>query len=490
MQTASNPSAIRIKEVGRVRSVKKIIASVSGLSNFMNGQLVTFASGTRGLITGFQAGEILVLILGDESSVRIGQEVYSVQEEFTIPVGEGFIGRIVNALAEPVDGKPAVSPIGQDYPVFREAPSTMDRGQPTGCLDTGTKVIDSIIPVSKGQRQLIIGDRMTGKTTIALDCITNQKGKGVVCIYCCIGKSFSSLLKAVRILKLAGALDYTLVVAAPASSIPAEQYLAPYSATALGEYFFYQGRDVLVVFDDLTKHAWAYRQISLLLERPPGREAYPGDIYYIHSQLMERSGKLNPQLNGGSMTFLPIADTLAQDVTGFIPSNLISMTDGQVYLSSALFSAGIKPAVDLAMSVSIVGTKTQNPILRKLSSAIRLEYAQYRELLRLTKLKSRLTHEVELKIRRGEAIAAMFAQDKNSPVSVLELIVLLYALNRKILDELRAGEIDKFKKEIWDYIIANSPGLAGKLGVAEDLTAEISKELDELFVKFIKDKLD
>ena len=487
MQAAMDPSTIRIKETGRVIFVKKIIAGVRGLSSFMNGQLVTFADGPKGMIIGFVGEQVMVLILGDESKVRIGQEVFSVQKEFKIPVGAEFIGRIVNALAEPVDGRGLGLGGMEHYPVFREAPQTMDRAGADDCLQTGTKMLDALVPIAKGQRQMIIGDRMTGKTTVALDAIINQKGKNVVCIYCCIGKSHSSLLKVVGLLKLNGALDYTVVVAAGASATVAQQYLAPYSAAALGEYFFHKGRDVLVVFDDMTKHSWAYRQISLLLERPPGREAYPGDIYYIHSQLMERAGKLDRQSGGGSMTFLPIVDTLQQDVTGFIPSNLISMTDGQIYLNSSIFAEGFKPAVDLAMSVSIIGSKVQNPLLKGLSSSIRLEYAQYKELLRLTKLKASLSPEVMYKLRRGEAISAVFTQVKNTPVPITELIVLLYALDKKILDESGAPKIHKFKNGIKSYLALHARDLMGELETAKELTAEMVKKLDGLLARYIQE---
>jgi len=533
MQVSLAPSAIRIKEIGRVKQVKKIIARVGGLSNFMNGQLVNFAcpvrhdnantnavsygggvSATKGMIVGFQEEDILVLILGEENRVRIGQEVVSCQEEFKIPVGYGFLGRIVNALGEPVDGKGPIvqsviaSPEGAKqsqkgiassagaqsprndeegyYPVFREAPVTMDRGESTASLETGTKIIDAVVPVSCGQRQLIIGDRMTGKTTVAIDAILHQKGKGVVCIYCCIGKSFSSLLKVTRLLKLKAALGHTIIVAATASTTVGEQYLAPYSAAALAEYFMHRGRDVLLIFDDMTKHAWSYRQLSLLLERPPGREAYPGDIYYIHSQLIERAGKLSKELGGGSITLFPIIDTLQGDITGFIPSNLVSMTDGQIYLSSALFAEGFKPAIDFALSVSIIGAKTQSPVLKKLAGSIRLEYAQYKELVRLTKLKSGLTLEAERKIRRGEAISAILSQNKNNPVSIMELIVLLYALDKKILDELDAVKLNKFKDEIWGYIAKDNSQLVEKLESAKELTSEIKTELDKLLVEYFK----
>jgi len=486
MQVTLNIPRIRIKELGKVRKVKKIIAGVGGLSNLMDSQFVTFSGGTKGMIVGFTADEVLVLVLGDESNVRIGQEVYSVQEEFKIPVGERFIGRVVSALGEPCDSK---GPIEADeyYSIFREAPDTMDRDDTISALETGTRVIDAVVPISKGQRQLIIGDRMTGKTTIAVDAILNQKNKDVVCIYCCIGKSFSSLLKVVQLLKLKGALDYTIVVASSASATVGEQYLAPYAASTLGEYFLYKGRDVLVVFDDMTKHAWSYRQISLLLERPPGREAYPGDIYYIHSQLFERAGKLNKELRSGSMTFLPLIDTLQGDVTGFIPSNLISMTDGQIYLNSNLFAEGFKPAVDFSMSVSIIGSKNQNRILKGLTGVLRSEYTHYKELLRLTKLKSGLSAEAEHRIHRGEIITAIFTQDKNNPSPISELIVLLYALDRKILDEMDMIAVNRFKSEIWAYLVEHSPEFVKELESAKELTPGLNKNMDAAIVKYFKE---
>ena len=500
-------SPISIKEIGRVKAVKKAIVKVGGLSNFMNGQLVEFSGGTKGLVVGFSEEEVLVLILGDESTVRIGQEVYSKEEEFRIPVGGEFIGRIVNPFGQPLDGKGTIAvselagepvygfdphtrtpahPHTEYYPVFREAPGTMDRAGADLPLETGTKIIDAIIPISKGQCELIIGDRMTGKTTICVDAILNQKNKEVICIYCCIGKSFSSLLRVAQIFKANGAFDYTMIVSATASAVVGEQYLAPYSACALGEYFMYKGKDVLIIFDDMTKHAWSYRQLSLLLERPPGREAYPGDIYYIHSQLIERAGKLSKELGGGSMTSLPIVDTLQGDVTGFIPSNLISMTDGQIYLNSGLFAEGFKPAVDLTTSVSIIGTRTQNPILKDLSKNICLEYAQYVELLRLTRLKSGLTARAEQKIRHGEVIRILLAQDRNKPVAVGDLIVLLYALNKKVLDILSEDQIIRFKDGIRTYIINNMPGLAEGLESARELTDEIAGQLDKALVKYFE----
>jgi len=465
--------AIQIYEIGTIKEIKKSIAKVIGLSDCMNGQLLDITPNTKGLVMGFAEEEVLALLLGKTAEANAGDSVYSKMELFRIPVGERFLGRIVNALAEPLDGKGVIASEAKQsnmqtsqiasssrrfgtprndsdeyYPIFRDAPGVLERIPIIEALETGILIIDAVIPIGKGQRELIIGDRMTGKTTICVDAILNQRDKGVICIYCCIGKSFSSLLRTAQVFKAKGVFDYTIIVAATASAVVGEQYLAPYSACALGEYFMYKGKDVLIVFDDMTKHAWSYRQLSLLLERPPGREAYPGDIYYIHSQLIERAGRLNKELGGGSMTFFPVVDTLQGDVTGFIPSNLISMTDGQVYLSSALFAEGFKPAVDLAMSVSIMGTRTQNPILKNLSTTIRLEYAQYKELLRLTKLKAGLTAQAEYRIRHGEAIRILLAQERNRPVSAGELIVLLYALNKRILDDLPVDRINGFKDEI------------------------------------------
>ncbi|MFQ5680983.1 MAG: F0F1 ATP synthase subunit alpha [Candidatus Omnitrophota bacterium] len=473
---------LQIKEVGKVAEVKKSIARIEGLSMIMNGQLVSFAGNLPGIIIGFSGREAMVLILGDESGVRIGQEVYTKSGEFRIPVGRGYPGRIVNALAEPMDGQGDVLPHDGDYPVFCEASGTMDRKGVDSCLETGIKVVDAFVPVARGQRQLIVGDRMTGKTTIAVDTILNQKDKDVVCVYCCVGKTMSFLEKTVRLFKQKQALGYTITVAATAAMTAGEQYLAPYTAATLGEYFMHQGRDVLVVFDDLTKHAWAYRQISLLLERPPGREAYPGDIYYLHSQLMERAGQMQGSApgrqRGGSMTFLPIVDTLQEDLSGFIPSNLISIVDGQVYLSSASFSEGIKPAVDLFISVSIIGSKVQHPILREMVGVLRREYRDYRQLLRLTSIKATLNQEAEKKVLRGRATVSLLAQNKNSPIDICELIILFYALKKGILDELSASEIDFFAHSVCVYL-GKTPGVRELILEAVKLDPEIGNELDK-----------
>ncbi|TAN60129.1 F0F1 ATP synthase subunit alpha, partial [bacterium] len=332
----------------------------------------------------------------------------------------------------------------------------------------------------KGQRQLLIGDRLTGKTTVAVDAILNQKGKNLVCVYCAIGKTHSSLLKILRLFKESGALDYSIIVSGAASSAMGEQYLAPYTAAMLGEYFMRKGRDVLVVFDDLTKHAWVYREISLLLERSPGREAYPGDIFYIHSQLVERAGYLRPELGGGSMTFLPIAEVLQGDVTGYVSSNLISMTDGQTYFSSALFNKGVRPAIDFGLSVSRIGNKAQWPAMKALSEKLRLEYIQYQELLQMTQLRtSGISKEAEERLKRGQAITQLLIQDKNKPLSMEAEIIYLFALSLGILDNLSSADIKKFKDEFVAKASEWYPDLLSELRNSKILTDSAIEKLYE-----------
>lgn len=418
---------MEIKEVGQVKAVLKNIARVGGLNSCINGQIVEFKSSVAGMIMGFTKTDVLTLILGSEARVRLGDSVFSRAETFQIPVGDKFLGRVVNALALPCDGGGKIESSGR-LPLMREAPQTMEREAVKSILHTGTTIVDAFVPLARGQRQMIVGDRMTGKTTIAVDAILNQKGKDVVCVYCCIGKNFASLVKVVSLLKARQALEYTIIVAATAASPAGEQYLAPFTATTLGEHFMQQGRDCLVVFDDMTKHSWSYRQLSLLLGRPPGREAYPGDIFYLHTQLLERAGKLSTEKGGGSMTSLLIVDTLHGDVTGFIPSNFISMTDGQIYLSTDLFKEGFKPAVDITQSVSIIGGLVQPERMKAKSSELRMKYARYRNLQRLTKLKMGLSSKVEEQIKKGEAITAALRQEKNAPVSIERQMATLETL--------------------------------------------------------------
>ncbi|MFA5149149.1 MAG: F0F1 ATP synthase subunit alpha [Candidatus Omnitrophota bacterium] len=478
---------VKIREVGQIREIKKDIAKVTGLESCMNGQLVDITQNSKGMIMGFVAGEIPVLLLGKTDEARVGDKVYSRMEPFKIPVGENFVGRAVNALAEPIDGKGPIEP-GAHYSVFRDAPSVLERIPITETFETGVLIIDSTIPIGKGQRELIIGDRMTGKTAICTDAIINQKGKDIVCIYCCVGRAYSTLERIAETLKVSGAMDYSIIVSATASCSAGEQYLAPYTACALGEYFMDKGKHVFVVFDDLTKHAWIYRQISLLLERPPGREAYPGDVFYLHSQLMERAGKLSPECGGGSMTFFPIVETLQGDVTGYISSNLVSMTDGQIYLNTQLFNEGFKPAVDTGLSVSRIGNKAQCPAVRELSAMLRLEYIQYNDLLKVTRFKTGMSDEVTMRLKRGEIITQLFLQDKNEPYPAIKEIVLLYALRKGVLDVLSRPEIEDFKRRITDFVSAAYPGLFDELSEKKDLSPEVKKQLNDCIVAFFRKK--
>jgi F-type H+-transporting ATPase subunit alpha len=448
----------------------------------MNGQIVEFASGTLGLVMGFTEEKVQILVLGDASSIRAGDEVYNKGKSLNLPVSDAFLGRVVNGLCQPLD-ESGIIEASEFFPVFRVAPGVMERVPVKKTLETGTLILDAIIPIAKGQRQLLIGDRLTGKTTVALDIILNQKGKDVICIYCCIGKPYSSLLKILDILKEQDAFKYTIVVSGVASLSTGEQYLAPYTACMLGEYFMYKGKDVFAIFDDLTKHAWIYRQISLLLERAPGREAYPGDIFYIHSQLVERAGYLKPELGGGSMTFFPIVEILQGDVTGYISTNLISMTDGQLYFSTALFNKGFKPAIDFGLSVSRIGNKAQWPAMKELSKSLRFDYLQYKELLQMTQLRTTgLSKEAEARLRRGEAINQLIIQDKNKPVPIESQILYLFALTKGTLDKLSAAQIKQFKQEIPEFIEKSCPDFTKELRDSQVLTDETKRKI-EMYLK-------
>ncbi len=477
--------SLEIRETGRVKEVKKGVIKIAGLSSCINGQLVEINDTLRGMIIGFSPKDVTAIILGDERQINVGDNVFTKEESFTIPVGQAFCGRIVNSLALPCDN---LGPIKADeyYSVFRDAPAVLDREPIYRTLETGIRLIDAVIPIGRGQRELIIADRVTGKSSIAIDTIINQKGKNVICVYCWVGASFASFVKLVDILKRADVLDYTVIVCAPAGASPAEQYVAPYTAATLGEYFMRQGKDVLVTFDDLTKHAWVYRELSLLLERSPGREAYPGDVFYLHSQLMERAGQLNQELGGGSMTFLPIVETQQGDVTGYIPSNLVSMTDGQIYLNSAAFREGARPAIDIGLSVSRIGSKVQSPALKEVSKQLRREYAQYAELKRLTKLKMRVSRDVTEKIKRGQTLSQIFIQPCYKPSPLIEQIVLFYAFNRNILEVLPYDVLEKFKTGIYNFLESDYPAIVEKLKDGYQLTDGIRSSLDQALVAYFE----
>lgn len=475
-----------IKEAGIVKEIKKGIIKITGLTNCSYGQWVQIKD-VLGIVIGFDAEEVLALLLEDESGIVVGDKVWAKTEIFEVPVGEAFLGRVINPLGRAIDARPHID-AAQTSPVFSEAAGVMDRSPITEPLYTGIKIIDTSIPIGRGQRELIIGDRVTGKTTLAIDTIINQKGKDVLCVYCWIGGSFSGLSRVIQVLEKANALDYSIIVAAPASCAPGQQYLAPYVAATLGEYLMKKGRHTLVVFDDLTKHAWIWRQLSLLLERPPGREAYPGDIFYIHSQLMERAGNLSLELGGGSMTFLPVVETQQGDVTGYIPSNLISMTDGQIYLSSALFHEGFKPAIDLGLSVSRIGSKVQNEAMKEVSSRLRLEYAQYRDLQRLARFKTRVAREVSERLRKGDVLKELFVQAAHSPVSWEEQVMLFYAFQKNILDMLPQDGLEKFKSRVYSYLLNTQRQALKDITDSKALTNSVKSSLDKVFLDFLKEE--
>jgi F-type H+-transporting ATPase subunit alpha len=473
-------NALRLKEHGEVIEIKQDIAHIIGLANCINGQAITVGeNGTRGVVVGYDRDHVLALIIQHHGEkTRPGERVYSTIDSFTIPVGSGFIGRTVNGLAQPVDGR---NPIPADalYPIFGSAPGVLEREPLSEALETGVKIVDMMNPVGKGQRQLILGDRSTGKTAIALDAILNQRGKEVLCIYCCIGKAETSLAKVADLFAERGVMEYTTIVAATASDPVGQQYLAPYVAASIGEYFMNEKRrDVLVVFDDLTKHAWVYRQMSLLLGRSPGRDAYPGDIFYLHSQLVERACRLGAARGGGSMTFLPIVETVQGDVTGYIPTNIISMTDGQLYVSTPLFSEGFKPAIDIGLSVSRIGNKVQWPAMRSLAGILRLEYIQYKELEKLTRIKAGVSQAVERRLKKGRVVAEILKQGNNDPVPIVDQVLVLYALTAGVMDHLEPAQVSAWQKGLAVFIRRERPELLRDLETQKKLTPEIKEALN------------
>ncbi|MFH1578383.1 MAG: F0F1 ATP synthase subunit alpha [Candidatus Omnitrophota bacterium] len=480
-EAVNNASAAKfeVHEVGVVKVVRECILKISGLSSCINGQILELPHGGEGMVFGFNEEYVQVLVLNSKGFIRTGDEVYSKGEFLQLPVGEAFIGRIINSLCEPIDDKGEIK-ASDIRPVFSEAAGVMDRVPVEDTFETGTLILDAVIPIAKGQRQLLIGDRLIGKTTVAVDAIINQKGKDVICIYCSIGKTYASLVKIMNIFREKEVMPYTIVVGGVASVSMGEQYLAPYTAAMLGEYLMRQGRNVFVVFDDLTKHAWVYRQISLLMERAPGREAYPGDIFYIHSQLMEHAGYLKPELGSGSMTFFPIVEILQGDVTGYVSTNLISMTDGQIYFNASLFKKGIKPAIDFGLSVSRIGNKAKWPAMKALSDRLRLEYIQYQELLQMTQLRTAgLSKDAEEKLRRGQTITQLLIQDRNKPISMEIEIMLLFALSIGVLDNLSIPDIHKFKDEFAAKISEWYPDIFGNLRGSKILNDQSIAQLYE-----------
>ena len=469
------------EEVGTVLTVGDGIATISGLEDAEYGEILLFECGIKGMILDLKEDEIGCVIFGDESEITEGSMVRRTKKVAGIPVGEAFMGRVINALGEPVDGK---GPITQEdyYPIENPAPGIIDRQPVNRPMETGLLSIDSMFPIGRGQRELIIGDRQTGKTAIALDTILNQKGKGVVCIYVAIGQKASSVAQLAENLRKHGAMDYTIIVNATASDSATLQYIAPYSGCALGEFFMNHGKDVLIVYDDLSKHAVAYRTLSLLLERSPGREAYPGDVFYLHSRLLERSAHLSDALGGGSMTALPIVETQAGDVSAYIPTNIISITDGQIFLESDLFHSGQRPAVNVGLSVSRVGGAAQTKAMKKATGAIRLDLAQYREMEVFMQFSSDLDEATKKQLRYGQGLMRLLRQKQYNPYKQHEQVILLTAAMGHIFQDVPVDKIPQFSRGLLDSAASEIPDLCEKI----DRTGETSEEERESLLGFAK----
>ena len=444
-------NAIEQSETGTVIMVGDGIARASGLDNCMAGELVQFENGEYGMAQNLEENSVSIVLLGSDAGIKEGGIVKRTGKVVSVPVGEALIGRVVNALGQPIDGKGPID-AAEYRPIESPAPGIIDRQPVKEPLQTGIKAIDSMIPIGRGQRELIIGDRQTGKTVIATDTIINQKGKDVICIYVAIGQKRSTVASLVENLERNGAMDYTIVVAATASELAPIQYIAPYSGCAMGEYFMYKGKHVLVVYDDLSKHAVAYRALSLLIRRPPGREAYPGDVFYLHSRLLERAAKLSDANGGGSLTALPIIETQAGDVSAYIPTNVISITDGQIFLVTEMFHSGIMPAVDPGISVSRVGGNAQVKAMKKVAGTLKLIYSQYRELQGFAQFGSDLDADTKARLAQGERIVEVLKQDRNAPVPVEKQVAILYATINGFLKDIEVSQVAEYEKSLYEYL--------------------------------------
>jgi len=466
------------QEVGTVISVGDGIATVYGIDHAMYGEVVTFENGLKGMVQDVRANSMGCILFGKDTGIKEGTKVARTGKQAGIPVGDKFIGRIVNALGEPIDGKGEIQ--AEEYrPIENPAPGIIDRKSVTVPLETGILSIDSMFPIGRGQRELIIGDRQTGKTSIATDTIINQNGKDVICIYVAIGQKASTVAKVVSNLEKYGAMEYTTVFSATASDCAPLQYIAPYAGTALAEYFMYQGKDVLIVYDDLSKHAVAYRALSLLLERSPGREAYPGDVFYLHSRLLERSSRLSEEAGGGSITALPIIETQAGDVSAYIPTNVISITDGQIFLESDLFFSGMRPAVNVGLSVSRVGGAAQTKAMKKASGSVRIDLAQYREMEVFTQFSSDLDEATTAQLKYGSCLMELLKQPLCSPLSLHQQVITLCVATHKLMVDVEKKEIKKYQKDLLEYFDNVYP----EIGKEIETTKQLSDELVEKIVK-------
>jgi len=481
-QIAEYRPGLAVSEIGSVISVGDGIARVYGLEKAMAGELLEFPRGVMGLALNLEEAQVGVVLLGEAAEIREGDEVKRTGRIMEVPVGESLIGRGVNALAQAIDGKGAIT-TDQYSPIERLAPGVVDRQPVKEPLQTGLKSIDAMIPIGRGQRELIIGDRQTGKTAVAIDTIINQKGLDVICIYVAIGQKQSTVAQVIKTLADAGALEYSIVVSASASDPAPMQFLAPYAGCAIGEYFRDQGQHVLCVYDDLSKHAAAYREISLLLRRPPGREAYPGDVFYLHSRLLERASKLSSENGGGSLTALPIIETQAGDVSAYIPTNVISITDGQIYLEADLFHSGIRPAVNVGLSVSRVGGSAQIKAMRQVAGTLRLDLAQFRELAAFAQFGSDLDKATQAQLARGQRLTEILKQDQYVPLPVAKQIAVIYAGTNGFLDDLEVEELGDFEKSFLDFLDTEKADLLKRIteqkilddGLKADLEAALSE---------------
>ena len=486
-QIENYENKMETSETGVVILVGDGIAKASGLDNCMAGELVEFPDGSYGMAQNLEENTVSIVILGSDQGIKEGDVVKRTGKVVSVPVGAKLIGRVVNALGEPIDGKGAIK--ADDYKAIESpAPGIIERQHVNRPLQTGIKAIDSMIPIGRGQRELIIGDRQTGKTTIATDTILNQKGKNVICIYVAIGQKRSTVAQVVENLTRNGAMDYTIVVSATASELAPMQYIAPYSGCTMGEYFMHQGKDVLVIYDDLSKHAVAYRAISLLIRRPPGREAYPGDVFYLHSRLLERAAQLSPELGGGSLTALPIIETQAGDVSAYIPTNVISITDGQIFLETELFNSGIMPAVNPGISVSRVGGDAQIKAMKKVSGSLKLLYSQYRELQSFAQFGSDLDSDTKDRLELGERIVSVLKQKNNSPKEVAQQVCIIYAVINGYLHSIPVEKVPEFELRLEEHMqnhhddVLKSIRTSGKL--ESNTEAALKAALDELVKQF------
>ena len=480
-------NAIQQNETGTILMVGDGIARASGLVNCMAGELLEFEDGNFGMAQNLEENSVSIVIFGSDENIGEGQTVKRTGKVVSVPVGEAMIGRVVNALGQPIDGAGPID-TKEFRPVETKAPGICERRSVYQPLQTGIKAIDSMIPIGRGQRELIIGDRQTGKTTIATDTIINQKGKDVLCIYVAIGQKRSTVASLVENLTKNGAMDYTIVVAATASESSPLQYIAPYSGCAMGEYFMNQGKDVLIIYDDLSKHAVAYRALSLLIRRPPGREAYPGDVFYLHSRLLERAAKLDDEHGGGSLTALPIIETQAGDVSAYIPTNVISITDGQIFLETELFHSGIMPAVNPGISVSRVGGDAQINAMKKVAGTLKLIYSQYRELQSFAQFGSDLDADTKARLEQGARIVEVLKQSQNAPVPVEKQVAILYAVTKGILEKVKVEDVSAYESGLYTYLDADAAGievmqLISSTGKLEPETEEKLRQVLEAYTE-------